>query len=107
MRLVWQFSLFYRKILKCLATILGAIVMAKNKHLTDEERILIENWLKCRVSIKEIARNLEKSASTISREIRKHLQDTDKYAPYRAHNRCVMRAECNRRYLCEDIPVEK
>jgi IS30 family transposase len=78
--------------------------MAKNKHLTDEERILIQNWLKCRVSIKEIARNLEKSPSTISREIRKHLQNTDKYAPYRPHNRCTKRTECDIRYLCDNNP---
>ena len=74
--------------------------MAKNKHLTDEERMLIQNWLKARVSIKEMSRTLEKSASTISREIRKHAKDTDKYAPYCVHNRCVKRTECNNRYLC-------
>jgi IS30 family transposase len=74
--------------------------MAKNKHLTDEERMLIQNWLKANISIKEIARNLEKSTSTISREIRKHAKDVDKYAPYRPHNRCVKRKECNNRFLC-------
>jgi IS30 family transposase len=76
--------------------------MAKNKHLTDEERLLIENWLKARISIKAIARNLEKSASTVSREIRKHSLDTDKYAQYRVHNRCEKRSNCNARYLCAD-----
>lgn len=74
--------------------------MAKNKHLTDEERMLIQNWLKARISIKEIARNLDKSTSTISREIRKYANDVDKYPPYRPHNRCVKRAECDNRYLC-------
>jgi IS30 family transposase len=74
--------------------------MAKNKHLTDEERMLIQNWLKARVSLKEIARSLEKSTSTISREIRKHAKDVDKYAPYRPHNRCVKRTQCSNRFLC-------
>ena len=74
--------------------------MAKNKHLTDEERMLIQNWLKANISMKEIARNLEKSTSTISREIRKHAKDVDKYAPYLPHNRCIKRKECNNRYLC-------
>ena len=50
--------------------------MAKNKHLTDEERLLIQNWLKANISIKQIAQNLEKSTSTISREIRKHAANT-------------------------------
>lgn len=78
--------------------------MAKNKHLTDEERLLIDNWLKTQISIKEIARNLDKHASTISREIRKHAKETDKYALYRPHNRCAKRAGCDKRYLCGDNP---
>ncbi len=77
--------------------------MAKNKHLTDEERMLIQNWLKARVSLKEIARNLEKSTSTISREIRKHADDVNSYAPYRLHNRCVKRNECKIHFLCKDL----
>lgn len=78
--------------------------MAKNKHLTDEERLLIENWLKAQISIKEVARNLDKHASTISREIRKHAKETDKYAPYRPHNRCAKRAGCDKKYLCGNNP---
>ncbi|MDR2599064.1 MAG: helix-turn-helix domain-containing protein, partial [Oscillospiraceae bacterium] len=41
--------------------------MAKNKHLTDEERLQIEHSLKGGYSIKYIADILEKSTSTISR----------------------------------------
>jgi IS30 family transposase len=78
--------------------------MAKNKHLTDEERKLIQHWLKARVSLKEIARNLDKSASTISREIRKHAVDSNKFARYKAHNRCAKRWECHIKQLCEDRP---
>jgi hypothetical protein len=37
------------------------IVMAKNKHLTDAERLQIEQWLKDRVSIKQIALKLGKA----------------------------------------------
>lgn len=78
--------------------------MPKNKHLTDEERIMIENWLKGRISIKQIALSLNKSTSTISREIRKHAQDKDKYAPYRPHNRCTKQRDCQKRYLCANNP---
>jgi IS30 family transposase len=74
--------------------------MAKNKHLTDEERMQIQNWLKIQMSIKAIARELEKSTSTVSREIKNHAKVVDKYAPYRPHNRCTKRKECNNRYLC-------
>ena len=80
------------------------IVMAKNKHLTDAERLQIEQCLKDRVSIKQIALKLNKSTSTVSREIRSRAAISDKYAPYRIHNRCVKKDGCQRRYLCIDKP---
>jgi IS30 family transposase len=64
-------------------------VMTKNKHLTDSERLNIEQWLKEVVSIKQIALKLDKSTSTISREIRSRATSSEKYAPYRIHNRCM------------------
>lgn len=78
--------------------------MAKNKHLTDAERLQIEQWLKDRISIKQIALKLSKSTSTVSREIRARATTSDKYAPYRVHNRCIKRDGCQRRYLCGDKP---
>jgi len=78
--------------------------MAKYKHLTDKERQLIEQGLKDGFSLREIARCLDKSVSTISREVRKHTQDSDKYPPYRPHNRCIKRGKCSVKQLCEDRP---
>ena len=78
--------------------------MAKNKHLTDEERLQIENWLKGAISLKQIAYWLDKSTSTISREIRAHAVSSDKTAPYRVPNRCANRYDCKRLYLCENKP---
>ena len=78
--------------------------MAKNKHLTDEERLQIEHWLKGGISLKGIAEGLGKSPSTISREIRAHATMSDKSAPYRVPNRCAGRAECMIRQLCSDKP---
>jgi len=78
--------------------------MAKNKHLTDSERLEIERYLKERVPLKRIAQKLDKSTSTISREIRARASASDKYPPYRIHNRCVKRYNCQRRYLCQDRP---
>ena len=46
--------------------------MNKKKHLTDAERIKIETLLAQSFSIRSIADFLEKSSSTISREIQKH-----------------------------------
>jgi IS30 family transposase len=78
--------------------------MAKNKHLTDEERLLIENWLKGGISLKKIAEELGKSTSTISREIRARAVSSDKSATGRIPNRCTMRSECIRRQICFDKP---
>lgn len=78
--------------------------MAKNKHLIDAERLQIEQWLKDRISIKQIAMRLNKSPSTISREIRARAISSDKYAPCRIHNRCIKRNSCQIHYLCSDKP---
>lgn len=78
--------------------------MAKNKHLTDADRLQIEQWLKDRISIRQIAQKLNKSTSTVSREIRSHSTVSDKYAPYRIHNRCANRNGCDKRGLCIDKP---
>jgi IS30 family transposase len=82
----------------------GETNMAKNKHLTDSEHLEIEQWLRNGMSIKQIARELGKSTSTVSREIRAHALQSDKYASYRVHNRCVRRSVCKRRQICEDRP---
>ncbi len=78
--------------------------MPKHKHLTDAERLQIEQWLKYGLSIKQIALKLDKSTSTISREIRSRAIISNKYAPYRIHNRCTNRHSCKKRYLCSDKP---
>ena len=78
--------------------------MAKNKHLTDEERILIEQWLKGGVSIRRIADELGRSTSTISREVRLRAVISDKTGYGRLANRCILRKECIKYQLCEDKP---
>ena len=76
--------------------------MAKNKHLTTDERLLIEHLLGEQTSLSQIAEKPGKSKSTISREVRARAIVSDKGARYRIRNRCVRRADCNRHYLCED-----
>jgi IS30 family transposase len=80
------------------------MTMAKNKHLVNEERSQIEHLLRNGKSIKEIARTLDKSTSTISREIKKRAVPSDKSAAYRVRNRCVHRRSCKKIQLCEDKP---
>lgn len=78
--------------------------MAKNKHLTDDERLQIEQWLRYGVSIKQIASKLGKNTSTISREIRARSVASDKFPPYRIHNRCVKQIDCNKHFICGNKP---
>jgi IS30 family transposase len=78
--------------------------MTKNKHLTDSERLQIEQRLREGISLKRIAAELGKSASTISREIRAHAIESDKYAPYRIHNRCTKLNICQKMQICADKP---
>ena len=47
--------------------------MAKHSHLTLSERIEIEKALRDRATFSEIAANLGKDPSTISKEVRNHL----------------------------------
>lgn len=82
----------------------AVIKMAKNKHLTNEERSKIEHMLRQQTSLKEIAKALGKSTSTISREIKKNAVPSDKSAVGRIPNRCVTRKNCFKYYLCEDKP---
>ena len=76
--------------------------MAKNKHLTNDERLQIECLLGEQTPLKQIAAKLDKHPATISREVRARAIIVDKGARYRIRNRCVRRADCNRYNLCED-----
>lgn len=78
--------------------------MARNKHLTDSERLDIEHSLKQGASIKKIATTIGKHHSTIAREIVARSVVSHKGAYGRVTNRCVSRRSCLRRQLCEDKP---
>lgn len=69
-------------------------------HLTLTNRIEIERGLRERWSFNKIARHLGVSRSTVLREIRKHLQSSEKGAKGRVPNRCIHRSACDRHFLC-------
>ena len=52
--------------------------MAKNAHLTFDERVTIEVSLRDQLSFKEIGELLGKDPSTISKEIRGHFKVVQK-----------------------------
>lgn len=64
--------------------------MAKNAHLTLSERIIIESSLRDGMSFKQIAREVDKDPSTISKEIRSHFKviEKDTFNPCRHRKDC-------------------
>ena len=46
----------------------------KNKHMTLDDRIEIQECLAKGISFKDIGKRIGKSATTISREVKQHLQ---------------------------------
>lgn len=75
-----------------------------SKHLTYEDRVMIETQLSMGTTPAEIAEILGKARSTIGREIRKHRQEKDTSAFGRVKNRCVRRRNCSCHGLCDDKP---
>lgn len=78
--------------------------MAKNKHITDTERLQIEQALRQRLSLKKIAAQIGKHHSSIAREVLSRAVVSLKGAVGRISNRCVLRRECDRLQLCLDKP---
>ena len=64
--------------------------MAKNAHLTFDERVTIETCLRDRLSFREIGSIIGKDPSTISKEIRGHY----KVHTNNAYNPCMHRRTC-------------
>jgi IS30 family transposase len=78
----------------------GEAVMAK--HLTYDNRLDIEKYLKLGFSLSEISRKLNRHKSTISREI--SLRYTiDKRGCYgRSYNACIYRYNCDLTNICKE-----
>jgi len=75
-----------------------------NKHITDSERLVIEHCLKKRMSFSEIAIEVKKHRSTISREVLARRTPSSKGAYGRLTNRCVHKFSCNKIQLCMNKP---
>ncbi|NCD01337.1 IS30 family transposase [bacterium] len=76
----------------------------KQKHLTFADRNRIQGGLSNQLSFKQIARQLEKSPSTISREVKAHMFVARKPRAYaRFFNDCLYRKTCRVKYLCDDF----
>jgi len=67
---------------------------------TYEERLTLQKYLKENLSFKEIARNLGKNPSTISREVRKYLSVVATGFPGFPYNACKNRFNWRIKNLC-------
>ncbi len=67
------------------------------KHLTIEQRVLIEDRLNKRDSVRSIAKELGVSPSTILREIKRHITTIKAI-----DNECVYRKDCDHKKLCNE-----
>ena len=74
--------------------------MNKNRHLTQEERITIEHKLKERESFKGIGRELSKDPTTITKEVKNHIQFRKTGCYGKTFNDCLFRKDCTVRHLC-------
>jgi IS30 family transposase len=73
----------------------------KSKHLTLEDRIVIEIRLQQRESFKSISRELGKDPTTIAKEVKNHIQFKQSGAYGRNFNDCLFRKDCGHRRLCD------
>ena len=71
------------------------------KHFSLGERIIIQNELNSRTSFKSIAEQLGKAPSSITREIRKHIEKKETGSYGRKFNDCVNRLSCSLEDVCK------
>ena len=73
-------------------------------HLNSRDRHCIYSGLNDRKSFKQIAKELNRHPSTISREVRAHMQVKRKGARW-SHffNDCKLREACDKQYMCDNL----
>lgn len=74
--------------------------MSENMHLTLDERNFIEQELTRNTSFKEIAKQLQKDPTTISKEVRKHRIRKEGQSIHVNFNHCAKKFNCHRKNIC-------
>lgn len=81
--------------------------MANNKHLTLDDRLLIEVGLKEKFNFSKIARDLGKDSSTVSKEIRNHLSFQRSGGIHSNYNACIHRFTCDKHRICSTCHADR
>lgn len=74
---------------------------AKQKHMTQDDRIVIEKGLDASDPLSVIAGRIEKDPTTIAKEVKKHRTSHPHNAYNESPNRCALAPDCHRKNLCE------
>ena len=77
------------------------------KHLTPKERVFIALMLNQRCSIREIASELDRAPSTISRELRRNKKSRNRYGAKAAQDRYECRMRWQRTGKHTDLPLRQ
>ena len=73
----------------------------KQKHLTLEDRVIIETGLNAGSSMRSIALELGKDPSTISKEVKKRRTHLERNTFNDSFNQCALLKECHRKNVCD------
>jgi IS30 family transposase len=93
---------YYNNSLMVLINLKGVIFMCKNKHLSLNDRFIIEREISLDNSFKYIGRLINKDCTTISKEIKNHYKIKNSGGYGRVFNNCIYRESCNTTALCHD-----
>lgn len=81
--------------------------MAKHKHLTMNERMFIAECLQENKSFKAIGSELMKDATTIAKEVKKHITIRQVGCCGKTYNNCKKKLHCTESYLCKECTFPK
>ena len=80
--------------------------MKAHKKLTLNDRVFIQTGIESNTSFTCIAKQLNVSTSTISREVKNHIVAKDTYGYGGVKNRCVNRKTCDKSAICRGCKVK-
>lgn len=76
-------------------------IPGNQKHMTMDDRIVIEKGLDANQSLRSIAQQLGKDPTTIAKEIKKH-RTMRKHNDYSIKpNKCALKRDCTKKHICQ------
>lgn len=79
---------------------MSKVIPGNQKHLTLDNRITIEKGLDAGTSLRQIAAQISKDPSTISKEIQKHRTSHPHNTFNEPNNKCSQFSSCKKRHIC-------